>query len=326
MKLQRILAKDSRSANEQAIAKYGRDVLVISNNRVNGMTELIVAVDVEPEKMPPPVMPRGAGEPFEAALRQQLQAPTADGQAPGNAPAQGQAGSPGVAEAFIPAQMALMQAAQRAAAQSLGQTEPLRPTPAKANSPQPKAVRYAQQFRLSGPATSAPAALPLASLTVSRVLEGSATVASQERSPTEADTVHTPAPSAAAPQGPDGALSMATISSDKAHALTDLIRAEIAQLRKEVRMGQQLQAWAAQGPAHRWNEALSEVGVPTTLRALLMSGLSNDFDDQQALAAIEAQMAENLPKPNAQRGRRAAGAAWTSGVHLLSGPGGSGKT
>jgi flagellar biosynthesis protein FlhF len=326
MKLQRILAKDSRSANEQAIAKYGRDVLVVSNNRVNGMTELIVAVDVEPEQMPPPVMPRGAGEPFEAALRQQLQAPTADGQAPGNAAAQGQAGSPGVAEAFIPAQMALMQAAQRAAAQSLGQTEPLRPTPLPATAPQPKAVRYAQQFRLSGPGTSAPAALPLASLTVSRVLEGSVAVAAQERSPTEADTADTAAPSAAAPQGPDGALSMAAISSDKAHALTDLIRAEIDQLRKEMRMGQQLQAWASQGPAHRWNEALSEAGVPTTLRALLMSGLSNDFDDQQALAAIEAQMAENLPKPKAQRGRRAAGAAWTSGVHLLSGPGGSGKT
>ncbi len=326
MKLQRILAKDSRSANEQAIAKYGRDVLVVSNNRVNGMTELIVAVDVEPEQMPPPVMPRGAGEPFEAALRQQLQAPTADDQASGHAAAQGQASSPGVAEAFIPAQMALMQAAQRAAAQSLGQTEPLRPTPAKATAPQPKAVRYAQQFRLSGPATGAPAALPLASLTVSRVLEGSLAVAAQERSPTEGDTPDTSAPSAAAPQGSDGALPMTTISSDKAHALTDLIRAEIAQLRKEMRMGQQLQAWAAQGPAHRWNEALSEVGVPTTLRALLISGLSNDFDDQQALAAIEAQMAENLPKPKAPRARRAAGSAWTSGVHLLSGPGGSGKT
>ena len=218
MKLQRILAKDSRSANEQAIAKYGRDVLVVSNNRVNGMTELIVAVDVEPEQMPPPVMPRGAGEPFEAALRQQLHAPTADGQAPGHAAAQGQAGSPGVAEAFIPAQMALMQAAQRAAAQSLGQTEPLRPTPAKATAPQPKAVRYAQQFRLSGPATGAPAALPMASLTVSRVLEGSLAVAAQERSPTEADTPDTSAPSAAALQGSDGALPTTTISSDKAHA------------------------------------------------------------------------------------------------------------
>jgi hypothetical protein len=91
-----------------------------------------------------------------------------------------------------------------------------------------------------------------------------------------------------------------------------------------------LQAWAAQGPSHRWNEALADVGVPTALRALLMSGLSNDWDDEQALAAIEAQMTENLPKASTStrggRGRRAAGQAWSTGVHLLSGPCGSGKT
>ncbi|NBQ92196.1 MAG: hypothetical protein EBT96_12635, partial [Betaproteobacteria bacterium] len=137
MKLQRILAKDSRSANEQAIAKYGRDVLVVSNNRVNGMTELIVAVDVEPEKMPPPVMPRGGGEPFESALRQQLQAGSTERAgttqaARGSATAQaahasqaiqraqatarglGDAAQPPSGDAFVPAQMALMQAAQRA--------------------------------------------------------------------------------------------------------------------------------------------------------------------------------------------------------------------
>lgn len=46
MELKRILAKDSRAASEQAMQQYGRDVLIISSNRVNGQTELIVAVDV----------------------------------------------------------------------------------------------------------------------------------------------------------------------------------------------------------------------------------------------------------------------------------------
>lgn len=46
MELKRILAKDTRTASEQAMEKYGRDVLIISTNRVNGQTELIVAVDV----------------------------------------------------------------------------------------------------------------------------------------------------------------------------------------------------------------------------------------------------------------------------------------
>lgn len=331
MKLQRILAKDSRSANEQAIAKYGRDVLVVSNNRVNGMTELIVAVDVEPEKMPPPVMPRGAGEPFESALRQQLQAPKTEAPLPtGAAPASAENGT---GEAFVPAQMALMQAAQRAAAQSLGQSEPLRPaavaaakaSPGAATPPSAKGLHYGHQFSLRGQAAMAPASLPLARLTVSSVLERrvSADVASSMAEPMDAaelpdhaQALDIQAASATAP----------VISSDKAHALTDLIRAEIAQLRKEMRMGQQLQAWAAQGPAHRWNEALAEVGVPTALRALLMSGLSNDFDDAQALAAIAEQMSENLPSRKAQRGRRPSPPAWTDGVHLLSGPSGSGKT
>jgi flagellar biosynthesis GTPase FlhF len=47
MKLQRIIAKDSRAANEQAIAKFGKDVLIFSNTKVNGMTELIVAIEIE---------------------------------------------------------------------------------------------------------------------------------------------------------------------------------------------------------------------------------------------------------------------------------------
>ncbi|MBM3390222.1 MAG: hypothetical protein FJY26_12130 [Betaproteobacteria bacterium] len=329
MKLQRILAKDSRSANEQAIAKYGRDVLVVSNNRVNGMTELIVAVDVEPEKMPPPVMPHGGGEPFESALRQQLQSPNADGEPRGTEPEAGQALA-GL-QAFVPAQMALMQAAQRAAAQSLGQTEPLRPASMSmkaaaptAKGPHPvlqQSMRYGHRFSLSSQAGMPPAAMPLAHLTACNVLTSLApasTSASELRVATQEE--HAELDAAYQPT------SAATVNTDRAHTLTDLIRQEIAQLRKEMRMGQQLQAWAAQGPAHRWNEALADVGVSTTLRALLMSGLSNDFDDKQALAAIEAQMAENLPSLKAQRGRRSSGPAWTGGVHLLSGPGGGGKT
>ena len=47
MELQRILAKDSRSAMEQVHSKYGKDALVVSNKRARNKTELIVAVDVE---------------------------------------------------------------------------------------------------------------------------------------------------------------------------------------------------------------------------------------------------------------------------------------
>jgi flagellar biosynthesis GTPase FlhF len=46
MELKRILARDTRSATEKAMAMFGPDVLIISNNRVEGQTELIVALDV----------------------------------------------------------------------------------------------------------------------------------------------------------------------------------------------------------------------------------------------------------------------------------------
>jgi flagellar biosynthesis protein FlhF len=48
MELKRILARDIRAANEKAVAQYGADVLVISSSQVNGLTELIVAVDLAP--------------------------------------------------------------------------------------------------------------------------------------------------------------------------------------------------------------------------------------------------------------------------------------
>jgi flagellar biosynthesis GTPase FlhF len=46
MELKRILARDSRSANEKAIQLYGPEALIISTQRVDQQTELIVAVDV----------------------------------------------------------------------------------------------------------------------------------------------------------------------------------------------------------------------------------------------------------------------------------------
>jgi flagellar biosynthesis protein FlhF len=47
MELKRILARDSRSANEKAIQLYGVDVLIISSQRLDNQTELIVAVDLD---------------------------------------------------------------------------------------------------------------------------------------------------------------------------------------------------------------------------------------------------------------------------------------
>jgi len=48
MELKRILARDLRSATEQATALYGSEALIISHEIVNGRTEVIVAVDLQP--------------------------------------------------------------------------------------------------------------------------------------------------------------------------------------------------------------------------------------------------------------------------------------
>lgn len=47
MELKRILANDTKSATEKAMALYGRNVLVISNHSIGGQTELVVAIDIE---------------------------------------------------------------------------------------------------------------------------------------------------------------------------------------------------------------------------------------------------------------------------------------
>lgn len=54
MELKRIIARDSRAANDKAIQLYGPDVLVISSQRVDNQTELIVALDTNENVSPAP--------------------------------------------------------------------------------------------------------------------------------------------------------------------------------------------------------------------------------------------------------------------------------
>lgn len=77
MELKRILAKDLRRATEKAVKLYGDDVLVISNAKVNGQVEVIVAVDVAPAHAPEPWLEGrpandGDGELFQVALKESL--------------------------------------------------------------------------------------------------------------------------------------------------------------------------------------------------------------------------------------------------------------
>ncbi len=81
MELKRILAQDLRRATEKAVKLYGEDVLFVSNAKVNGQHEVIVAVDVAPEAEPWPqaVRPDGGGERFQRALKASMRALGQDG-------------------------------------------------------------------------------------------------------------------------------------------------------------------------------------------------------------------------------------------------------
>ena len=49
MELKRIIARDLRTATEEAIRLYGPNTLVVSSERLNGNVEVIVAADLSPE-------------------------------------------------------------------------------------------------------------------------------------------------------------------------------------------------------------------------------------------------------------------------------------
>ncbi|MFZ9813464.1 MAG: hypothetical protein ACO3DD_10345, partial [Burkholderiaceae bacterium] len=67
MELKRILAKDLRAATEKAVSLYGADALVVSHEQVNGQTEVIVAVDLEPRFDPYTALSDDSAEPSQAA-------------------------------------------------------------------------------------------------------------------------------------------------------------------------------------------------------------------------------------------------------------------
>lgn len=90
MELKRILAKDTRSATEKAIALYGPDVLIISNHQVDGRTELVVALDVQPETPQAPSPAAAARGDFRQTFlqaQQQVDAPARHASQAGSASA-----------------------------------------------------------------------------------------------------------------------------------------------------------------------------------------------------------------------------------------------
>lgn len=246
MQLKRILAKDNRTAMDLAMARYGKDVLVVSSQNVAGQVELVVALDVAPAPTPAPAA-RGETSAFTQAFRRALgPMPEPEPELQDEEPVQT------AAEVLAARKVAAAQAAQ----------------------------------------VAAPVVAPVA------------------------------APIAAPVAAPAAAPAVAPAAHDRGHEVVDLVRREIAALRKEFALGRQVQAWQ---DGRSWPtavrpviDALQEAGMPAGLRALLSDGLQEAQDPASALATMREVMEGALTGlPTATIGR---------GLHAICGPSGTGKT
>jgi flagellar biosynthesis GTPase FlhF len=238
MELKRILARDSRSANEKAIQLYGSDVLIISSQRLDNQTELIVAVDLDTTPEAP------MAEPLKAAVLSQEESVTP----------------------FVPFSKLF---------QSASAFAPLPPEESLSEVPQPLEVAVAA---------------PQLAVPMSEVI-----------------------PQVQAQQQHEG---------QRSQEIVELLRLEMAALRKEFSLSRQMMPWQdglRLSPAiEQLSLAMSEVGMPAGLRALLTDSIQELESVQEAWPVMQTLLVGALNRP--------AMTPPESGVHALCGPSGSGKT
>ncbi len=295
MKLQRIIAKDSRAANEQAIAKYGKDVLIVSNTKVNGMTELIVAIEIEAnsyEQEAKVAKDVPVSNLFHQTLMQQVEADAIHFEKESDEKVE----SPSGFEEFRSSHEVLSKNASVSKVQS---------------------ISYAAKIPIACHIHQDLATWSKTGLQLGGSFMNPATQKHEKADATTQASEVTVSQAAIEPPKQD-------LDSYQAQSIMQFIQTELKQLRREVRMSQQLQAWAAKGAPHRWNEAMCSVGMDAQLRALLLSEIELDSSDESAMEMITTQLTSSLPFHNHTL---ASGQMFrTPGVHLFAGPAGGGKT
>ena len=268
MELKRILARDTRAANEKAVALYGPDVLVISSSKVRGQTELIVAVDVAP-----------------------LDAETA------------------VAEIFVPTEKTYV----------LSDNPMMDATPASFGQVLDDTMVRQKRQNKPAKAASSDGFVPAAQLKTQSVEE--ATAGQAKDTATEK-----------AAANPASVLAVETVAAEKLLAaqeerdkmrsreIVDMVREELAVLRKEFKLSQQM-AWQGAGLSrnlHPLRNALQEAAIPVALRALLIDSIQSFEDTEPALEEIRRQLCHSMQQTHVS--------VSDTGIHVLAGPSGSGKS
>jgi len=244
MELKRILARDIRAANEKAVAQYGPDVLVISSGQVNGLTELIVAIDLAP-------MTTEEADPF---LKTEY-----------------------VSTAKPSGKFDVL----------LGQTIEQN----KRDSRERQATKVAKpivEVTAKPTATKPKSSVKVAAKPVDEVAQ---------RDAQEHDAL-------------------------RGREIVALVREELASLRREFKLGQQMAAWQGGMPLPAaiapLRDALNDAPIPVALRALLIDSIKDHNTLADAMGALSRQLSHAVEQNQIS--------APVSGVHALAGPSGAGKS
>ena len=295
MELKRILARDNKQANEKAIALYGPDVLVISSCQVRGQTELIVAVDIDPLEGEVAIQEEVGFSALTPKIDLVSQAITPEDSAAAVNPK-------GASFEEILGQNLSQQAASTLVSVA-------KPTPKASTAVSDKAAFEAKMMGMRRkPKAGAKAdAQEVKSAEIERTLEDLKvpSIGAMEIKVSEADR-----------------------SQQERHELlrgqeiVALVRDELAALRKEFRMTQQMNMWQMGTPTHpavqSLKQSLQEAPIPAALKALLLDSIHQMDSQENALSEIKNQLLHSIG--DVQR------ALPDSGVHAICGQSGSGKT
>jgi len=102
--------------------------------------------------------------------------------------------------------------------------------------------------------------------------------------------------------------------------IVDMVREELAVLRKEFKLSQQM-AWQGAGLSrnlHPLRNALQEAAIPAALRALLIDSIQSFEDVEPAMEEIRRQLCHSMQHPPV--------ALTDAGIHVIAGPSGAGKS
>ena len=298
MELKRIIAKDTRTANEKAMALYGSDVLIISSCQVRGQTELIVAVDIDPI-------------PAEVAVKEEF-IPSDLTYSTKKKPGQ-------VADdenTFVPAHQKLKDKKAKSFDEVMDQAIKQNKRVERAAQPQPQTQTQTTQIKKAefvGPPKPADWKKPSPTKFVSEKSVAQSTAKKSISHSTPAEEL--------------SAIEKARDDREvlRGREIVDLVREELATLRKEFKLSQQLAMW--QGTPLSRNlqplrNALNEAPIPAALRALLIDSIQSFDEVEPALQEIKRQLCSSIESSSVG----AVAHVPSEGVHVLAGPSGSGKT